>query len=585
MSRLTDQQYQVHGNEIQRIRKITTLKPRRKIVFASAVLLKITMSIFLVSLLMIIWELLAITNTVRLVKQQGRRIGMYWFGIPTPSSLSTDSTTTISTADSSSPQNQLLYAGSFGIGHRMNKLSCVHHMLSANKDRSEFYKYISIIKVEWGTCPSTNSTHYTSNVDIFEYLFASQYISMTDVKQQRDSYYRTPPLGGSTTTNNNLSYRTAAHNRSKDFDFLGQKTLWIRNDVAGYFAGQSYKNAKIRLHNSNALELFHDKLLSDNHLFQYLIKHRFIGYNHVQQYKLEHEWDKHYVMGIHIRAGNGEQNHFVQSGRNIVMAGRQEQIVEHIAKTIHQIYINVKNEQKFSVKPPLVFLATDTEYYIQSLTNALRLYNMPLISFNEQPRIPKGMGVSYDNTIYLQQSNISCYQSWYGSMIDMTLLSESDTVIATTRSTFTQILPNSVVFHRAGTKSSIYKYCEMDLISKGKNTKTTCFQNQTSWLLRNNSSEWNTFCVEGDTASVKVNDCNGNSKNPVTHKLMVHFPDIGDHDSKHHKMYRDALAFLKYQTKRHNDTIYYYGKKYNRKYRFRSSKGNPETIQSNWTWE
>ena len=67
---------------------------------------------------------------------------------------------------------------------------------------------------------------------------------------------------------------------------------------------------------------------------------------------------------------------------------------------------------------------------------------------------------------------------------------------------------------------------------------------------------------------------------------MVHFPDIGDHDYKHDAMYTEAIAFLRQrQPLLPNETLYFYGRKYNSKYRVRSTKGNPETIQSNWTWE
>ena len=593
MHRLPDQQHQARSYENVGNRKKLMLTSRRKLVFVSNALFKISTGIITItSLSIIVWEFLIVTKSRGLIHQQIHRNDMYSNGRAASLSVPTDNATTISTTGSVSQQNQLLYTGSFGIGHRMNKLSCLYHMLLANKSRSEFYKHVSVIKIEWGTCPTTSATQDKSNIDIFEYLFASQYIDMFHV---HDLYYGTHSQGDNTLNSSILGKTTRADNQKKDLNLIGTKTLWIRNDVAGYYAGQSYKNAQIRLTHNIVRDFLGTKLLSDNQLFRYLIEHRFIGYNHVQQYKIEHEWDKHYVMGVHIRAGNGEQNHFVQSGRNMGLGDvgehtrHDERIVQSIARSIQHLYSNAKREQSISVKPPLVFLATDTEHYIKALTKALKSYNIPLITFNEQPRIPKGMGVSYDNAIYLQQSNISCYQSWYGSMIDMTLLSESSTVIATTRSTFTQILPNSIVFHRAGSKNS-YKYCEMDLTSNQNNTKVTCFRSQTSWLLRNNSSEWSTFCVNGNNEDLVDRGCIDssaeNGSHPVTHKLMVHFPDIDDHDSKHRKTYSDAIAFLQQQQPLlPNETIYYYGRKYNSKYRVRRKKEKSETVQSNWTWE
>jgi hypothetical protein len=596
MSQLPDHPYQARSHEIYRMRRVLTMTKGRKIGFVRNISRKMTIRVIVISLVIIVLELLIATKPGWLVNQQTRRIDMDSFGNPFSGYGATTDTTTIrSTIDSVRPKNLLLYTGSFGIGHRMSKLSCVYHLLLAHKNRSDFYKYLSTIKVVWGICPTTTSSTDEANLDIFEYLFGSQYISLADVNQQRDSV-TSSQVGATTFITRNIA---ASTNPNRDLNILGRKTLWIRNDVAGYYAGQSYKNAKIVLKERKALDIFNDKLQSDYHLFRYLVEHRFIGYNHVQQYKLQHEWDQHYVIGVHIRAGNGEQNHFVQSGRNFVMYSGdkstqhyQERIVKHIAKSIHQIYINAKAEQPISAKLPIVFLATDTELYIDALTRALRPYQIPLLSFNEQPRIPKGMGVSYDNTIYMQQANISCYQSWYGSMIDMTLLSESDTVIATTRSTFTQIIPGSIAFHqKTGNGNSTYKYCEMDLQSYRNSTKVTCFKNQISWLLRNNSREWNTFSVGCDDANIEYNDCNVDSTlddddHPVAHKLMVHFPDIDDrYDGKKEKMYIDALAFLQQETQLPNETVYYYGKKFNKKYRSRRNKGNPEIIQSNWTWE
>ena len=544
---------------------MSTLKSRRKPTFISNFVAKTVMIIVQLLVAIALWKLLIVNMSVSMVKKQPYRND----DAPRSTSDVGAITNTAQNEILSNQQNQIVYTGSFGIGHRMNKLSCVHHLLFANMD-SALNNYISIIKVEWGTCPNNNIANDKANIDIFEYLFESQFINASDAKSHDDPQHQQQILSD---LNNN------------DLNFFGNKKLWIRNDVAGYYAGQSYKNAKIKLKGRNTFDLFNSKLNSDYNLFRYLINHRFIGYNHLQQYKHKHEWEKHYVLGVHIRAGNGEKDHFVQSGRSIVLnddddnnsTWHEQQIVRHIAQAIQQIY-----EASITLKPPLVFLATDTEHYIKALTNALQEYNIPLISFNEQPRIPKGMGVSYDNAIYFQHRNVSCYQSWYGSMIDMILLSESNTVLATTRSTFTQIVPNSIVFHRT---DNHYKYCEMDLLTPKRNSsKVTCFQNQQSWLMRHNSSEWNTFCVNGDDASEEVNGCN--SSQPVAHKLMVHFPDIGDHDYKHDAMYTEAIAFLRQrQPLLPNETLYFYGRKYNSKYRVRSTKGNPETIQSNWTWE
>ena len=71
---------------------------------------------------------------------------------------------------------------------------------------------------------------------------------------------------------------------------------------------------------------------------------------------------------------------------------------------------------------------------------------------------------------------------------------------------------------------------------------------------------------------------------PVTHKLMVHFPDVDVHDRKHRNIYTNAIEFLQQSAPLPlNERLFYYGKKYNSKYRVRSD--TKETIQINWTWK
>jgi hypothetical protein len=469
---------------------------------------------------------------------------------------------TITNRRQASPRtlNQILYTGSFGIGHRMNKLSSVYHLLVPKDDNSndqytDFCKYISMIQVEWGTCPDSR----TNDIDIFDYLFASQYIHIPDVSCSSDD-------------------EEQGYHDIDNPKLQGNKTIWIRNDVTGYYAGQSYKNAKVTLDNT-MIQSFHSKTRSDYQFFQYMIQQRFIGWNQVRQYQIAHHWDNHYVFGVHIRAGNGEMDHFIQSGRNGFQNNHPEQIAQHIALSIHHIVQKLMS-QRIDTKPPLVFVATDTEYYITALTHALIAYNIPTISFHEQPRIPAGMGVSYERSIYETQTNVSCLQSWYGSMMDMTILSQTNTVVATSRSTFTQILPNSIVFHRDENRRTYYKYCEMDVLFQSQMSKVTCFTNYTSWLLRNNRSEWDTMCINCSTSLDHLD----NEIDAVTHKLMVHLPDVvvDGGGGRNHKspMYTNVIAFLESPNVLSNNTVYYYGKKYNGKYRTKAT----ETMQRDWTW-
>ena len=451
--------------------------------------------------------------------------------------------------------NRVLFTGSFGFGHRMSKLSAAIHLVASTK----FHRYIPLVQVQWGICPGGIEFVNDSAVDIFAYLFNSTEIEISSIESN------------SGTADNPLDPVRA----------MDGKVLWIRNDVAGYYAGQSYKNAGLSLNYSLASKVFHDKLRWDHALYKHLfLSKRFIGFYEIQQYQKQHRWDSFFVMGVHVRAGNGEQNHFTSAQRNVFL--QQPAVIHSIAQSIRQLYNAMKKQysQPMKMKAPLVFLATDTEYYIDALRQELSSF-CDVIVYHHQPRVPSGHGVSYE-TNWTHSDPQTCLQGWHGAAMDMMLLSLSDVLVATSRSTFTQIVPASIIFHRASDHA--WKYCEMDLFSSSTSTGMTCFRDQSSWLFRFDDSTWHTFCIPKNTTS-------GNQSNraceelslgfPVAQKLMVHFPDISK-PSENDRMYRSAIDFLQSSDPLFpNETLFYYGKKYNPNYR-RSRKN--EVFLANWTW-
>jgi Nodulation protein Z (NodZ) len=469
--------------------------------------------------------------------------------------------------------NKMIYTGSFGFGHRMSKLSAAVHLMAS----TEFQQYISIVHVDWGTCrPRTRTKNesqtplnHHETVEIFAYLFNSTEIS----------------IPGFNSHSNTEMAVTENHHHHNNPLLHGGKVLRIRNDVAGYYAGQSYKNSGLLLNYTLAKEVYNDKLRMDYSLYQHLfLSKRFIGFHDTQLFQEQQQWGSYFVIGVHVRAGNGEQHHFASSQRNDIL--KNEHMIDGIALSIQQLYHAAKEQQQNTnaLKPPIVFLATDTEIYIDALRQALFKF-CSVVIYDQQPRVPPGQGVSYE-TEWTESNPNSCLRGWYGAAIDMILLSQSDVLIATSRSTFTQIVPASILFHRVeNQQQQTWRYCEMDLFTSSSTTTMTCFRNQQSWLFRDNKTEWHTFHVTNqNVSSVSYNsyDRISNSTQPVAQKLMVHLPDISTTVKSNRPMYLSAIDFFKsIEPRLPNETLFYYGKKYNSKYR-RNHK--IEIFRPNWTW-
>jgi hypothetical protein len=127
-------------------------------------------------------------------------------------------------------------------------------------------------------------------------------------------------------------------------------------------------------------------------------------------------------------------------------------------------------------------------------------------------------------------------RGWMTSMSDMFLLAECDTLVAGMRSTFTQILPLSLVFavvhSPANTTSTTaataknrrapWKFCEAD------GYRLTCFRDRQAWLFRQD-----TALRQGRIRTIRItNDSSSSSgvykasdHQPVVHKVGA-LPDV-----------------------------------------------------------
>ena len=410
-------------------------------------------------------------------------------------------------------ENKVIHVGMFGLGHRLSKLSAAHHLVQTS------HWPVTHLEVLWGTCDIQTD----NGMDIFTYLFGNNQIEVRHSSAANDD----DTEQASNKTNNSIA----------NFSHQG-KSLVIRNDVVGYYAGQSFKNAQIPLQRSH-MRLWQNKLDSDTHLFRNLVAsfERIHGDQTTRKLQKQWNWDNHFVIGLHIRAGNGEQDHFGQAQRQIVSDGST--FYQNLARTI-RTFLADKDTNR-DQKPPLIFLATDTASVVNELRQLLASDLLPVVTV-PQPRVEPHKGVSY--SVWTAGSK-NCWDGWLYSMVDMTLLARSDFLIATRRSTFTQILPRSLVLrshhgdnvHRRGrheTKQERildmhHRFCEVGEMADSM----TCFSDSYSWLFRENHNDSSiatssamvptTFVQSIASPSIKNY---GNPTASVVHKVMVHFPDV-----------------------------------------------------------
>ncbi|GAX22524.1 hypothetical protein FisN_14Hh146 [Fistulifera solaris] len=382
-----------------------------------------------------------------------------------------------STRDDPSMQevNRLYYVAQFGLGHRLSKLSAAYHLTRVLN--------LPVMELHGGSCQT--------ETDVFAYLFGTHRLTMR--------------------TSTTADYRN--------------RQILVRNDVAGYAAGQSYKNARVaipqhyRTGNNNPWK---KKLRFDRILFQELLD-RFVQRTPLP---LLQQFERHTVIGLHVREGNGEQDHFAASGRRI---GNTTTFVNDLCYLLRKYAA----EQRWS-RPALLFLATDTERVIPMVQTACHTTatDYPGIPIVWLPQNRPTQGVSYQAWNHGEP----CFQGWQSSMMDMALLAHADVLVAGMRSTFTQILPRALVMGR--NKS----FCEVHETGR----TMTCWDEEESWLFRNLPAS-TTYSLDNTAIS-------------VVHKLLVHLPDV-----EPNPWIEKARVFL--NNTESSSNVFAYGERFDPKYR------------------
>ena len=276
------------------------------------------------------------------------------------------------------------YYACCGLGHRLSKLT----------DAWYVSRNISFaLKTFWGFCDE--------HTEVFSHLFGSQ-----------------PP-----------SELTNVHE--------GRQILQLRNEVPGM-------QPLIRKQNVCMCDGHEDKIQTDLELYRSLYN-RYQFKRNVDEFMLHHNFANHTVLGMHIRAGNGEAGDFINKKRGIPNVELWVQkVTEHLQ--------NLLRLQK--IHNPMLYIATDTPAMIGYFRKAL--LNMTIVDL-PQDRAETGVLFGERGAV-ANLSRSECLGGWIYAMTDMMLLSSADIVIAARPSSFVHAMPHSLAF---GNKRSPKPFCEM----------------------------------------------------------------------------------------------------------------------------
>lgn len=181
------------------------------------------------------------------------------------------------------------------------------------------------------------------------------------------------------------------------------------------------------------------------------------------------------VVGMHIRAGNGERGDFKIRGRGI---GNMTKWLDSLTD---QLLAAAKN-QKWG--DAVLFLATDTPSVIDNVRKLLSKENelmaVDVVSV-DQFRPAEGSGVLFGVQGKIERQNELCLQGWENTIMDMMLLSHADVLIAARPSSFTQSLPMQIVLATDEANRVVaHPYCEVNPDA----TEMRCYSDFADWCCR-----------------------------------------------------------------------------------------------------
>ena len=370
----------------------------------------------------------------------------------------------------------------YGLGHRLHRSAAAFdlaHRLGAEG-----------LKAEWGDCPSAvGGGGDLGRVPIWDHLFGQ---------------------GG---------VRVEGSRRSTGVSNLSTELL-VTNEVPGY------KPFSTRINRNGALS--RDLTQSTADLYK-LLRARFIrlhGWGRVSNFLRMTRWtDRVSVLGLHVRAGNGEVGNFKNKGRGFTSSGSDLDVIALWAEktTVSLLALLSERGSNNGGNRPLIFVATDTESVVRMLQASFRNHTagrgVDVVSLPQQ-RISPGLGVSY------RLDDARCLDGWLDQIADMVLLSLADTVISARYSSFVQSMPLSLVFaemEESNNTKGKHPYCELGL----QGEVMSCYNSIQAW--RGRSQSFNpgriSFTSEGRSDSVfvpQIGDSDDTLPYPLTEEECLH---------------------------------------------------------------
>jgi len=307
------------------------------------------------------------------------------------------------------------YFGCCGAGHRLSKLSDAYYV-------SKQLKFS--LRVFFGFC---------NNQEVYSYLFGSQ------------------PL-------------------TKEFLAGGTPDMYIKivNEVPGFKKIIRQGNTS----NSTCPCVDDHRLEADVELFN-SIRDRFRDRERIEIYRSNNNFAGHTVIGLHIRAGNGEQGDFIRKNRTI----------QDITVWCQNMAYLLTDISKDFIHPPILFIATDTAHIISRLRGLLK-DKMDVI-YLAQDRLDDGQGVLFGGMGDVVGDGDECMNGWLDSFTDMILLSHADVVVAGRPSSFTQGLPMTLALSKKKSERKVKKsFCEVNI----EMTAFMCFEDLKDWCCNGNTS-------------------------------------------------------------------------------------------------
>ena len=219
--------------------------------------------------------------------------------------------------------------------------------------------------------------------------------------------------------------------------------LKFSNEVAGFQSLKRYGNNKTCRCQQEQVQA-HRQFYTD-------LRNRFRYKAQVDEF-VNNVFANHAVLGMHIRAGNGEKGDFVKKRRGIAY-------IDLWVKQASTRIAELAQKEQWN-EPPLLYIATDTPSIIQLFRDEL-MGIMPVIEF-PQERKEEGDGIFFgERDKKAELSDYQCIRQWENAVTDMILLSHADLLIAGRMSSFEQTMPMSLVFGREQQKVSTPK-CELN---------------------------------------------------------------------------------------------------------------------------